>query len=181
MVSWTKCYIIWAICELETRLGLQMSRIWGCDCRRDMDWILNLLTPLVTTNYIATANLHNSQFTTAHAKPFPAYCIFTCRPLATASNSGDSSAFRAQVLPSSSLVQNCPPATPSTGLGSSLYSLAPDPTENTVYNYSSIVACIYVVAGTCVPNRCLAIDVSSGSTIPNFRHHVTIFFCLFPE
>jgi hypothetical protein len=53
-----------------------------------------------TSNYIATANLHNSQITTAPAKPFPACCVFTNRSLATASNSGDSSASRAQVLAS---------------------------------------------------------------------------------
>jgi hypothetical protein len=123
-------------------------------------WIgLDLLTPLLTTsNDSATANLHNSHFTTAHAKRFPASCVFTCRSLATVSNSRDS------------------PTIPSTGLGSSLYSFGTYPTENTVSNNSSIVACIYVAAGTCVPSRRLLVDVSSGSTIPNFRRHFTIFF-----
>jgi hypothetical protein len=62
-------------------------------------FIDHLYTPLGTTsNYSATANFHNSQTTTAPAKPFPACCVFTTRSLATASNSGDSSASRAQVL-----------------------------------------------------------------------------------
>jgi hypothetical protein len=36
------------------------------------------------------ADLHNSQITTAPAKPFPAFFVFTSHSLATASNSGDS-------------------------------------------------------------------------------------------
>jgi hypothetical protein len=56
-------------------------------------FIDHLYTPLRTTsNYSATANLHNSRFTTAGAKPFLACRVSTYRPLATASNSGDSSA-----------------------------------------------------------------------------------------
>jgi hypothetical protein len=36
----------------------------GCDYRRGMDWILDLLTQLGTTsNYSATANLHILQIT----------------------------------------------------------------------------------------------------------------------
>jgi hypothetical protein len=70
---------------------------------------------LLTSDYSAIAHLHNSHFTTAPAKPFPAY-VFTGRSLATPSNSGHSSAFRAQVLPSSTLLQNCLPAIPSTEL-----------------------------------------------------------------
>jgi hypothetical protein len=52
--------------------------------------------PLIHT-YGATANLHNSQITTAHAKPFRVCCVFTSRSLATASNSRDSSASCVQV------------------------------------------------------------------------------------
>jgi hypothetical protein len=37
-----------------------------------------------TSNYSATDNLHNLQITTAPAKHFPAYCVFTSRSLATA-------------------------------------------------------------------------------------------------
>jgi hypothetical protein len=61
----------------------------------------HLYTPLgITSSYNATANLHNSQITTAPAKPFPACCVFISRFLATASNSGDYSASRSQVLSS---------------------------------------------------------------------------------
>jgi hypothetical protein len=58
-----------------------------------------------TSNYNATANLHNSQIATAPAKPFPACCLH--QPfLAAASNSGDSSPSRVQVLSSQLPVQN---------------------------------------------------------------------------
>jgi hypothetical protein len=42
---------------------------------------------------------HNLQITTRLARPLPAGCVLTSRSLATASKSGDSFAFRAQVLP----------------------------------------------------------------------------------
>jgi hypothetical protein len=51
-----------------------------------------------TSNYTATANLHNSQITTGPAKLFPACCVFTSRSLTTASNTGDSSTSQAQDL-----------------------------------------------------------------------------------
>jgi hypothetical protein len=59
-----------------------------------------------TSNCSATDNLHISQITTAHAKPFPACCVFISRSLATTSNSGESSASRAQVFSSQTSVQN---------------------------------------------------------------------------
>jgi hypothetical protein len=55
------------------------------------------------------ANLHNSQITTTNAKPFLACYVFTSRSLAKASNSGDSSASRTQVLSSEPPVQNSTP------------------------------------------------------------------------
>jgi hypothetical protein len=76
-----------------------------CDNRRGLDWWMDLLTTY-TSNYSATANLHNSQITTEHFKPFPACCVFTSRSLATAANSGDSSASRAHFLYSQPLLQN---------------------------------------------------------------------------
>jgi hypothetical protein len=55
-----------------------------------MNWILDLLTPLITTsNYSATSNFHISQFTIATAKHFPACYIFNSRSLALATNSGN--------------------------------------------------------------------------------------------
>jgi hypothetical protein len=41
---------------------------------------------------------------------------------------------------------------------------------------SSIIACVFVAAGMCLPSRCLVMDVCSGSTIPAFRRHVTVWF-----
>jgi hypothetical protein len=80
----------------------------------------------------------------------------------------------------------------SAGLGSSLYSLGSVPTENTASwqfpccyigvfnsplyrNGSSILACVFISAGTCLPSRCLAINVYPASTIPAFRQHGTLF------
>jgi hypothetical protein len=109
--------------------------------------MLDLLTALWnTSNYNATADAHTLQFTTAAAKPFPVWCAFNSRFLATASNSRDSSASCAQVLSSQSPLQNSrlptlnsPSISLSAGLGYSLYILGADPTENTVSNNSSIV------------------------------------------
>jgi hypothetical protein len=58
-----------------------------------------------TSSYSATTNLHNSQITTAPAKPFPACIVFTSRSLTVASNSGDSSASHPQVLSSQTPMQ----------------------------------------------------------------------------
>jgi hypothetical protein len=72
------------------------------------EWIYWLLIPRrfgTTSNYSTAANLHNSKITTAPAKFFPACCVFTSRSLATDSNSRDSSASRAQVLPSPTPLQ----------------------------------------------------------------------------
>jgi hypothetical protein len=56
-------------------------------------FIDHLYPPLRTTsNYSAIADLHTLQITTESTKHFPAYCVFTSRSLATASNSEDSSA-----------------------------------------------------------------------------------------
>jgi hypothetical protein len=64
-------------------------------------FIYHLYTRLgPTSDYNTTANLQNSQIITALAKTFTAFCIFTSRSLATASNSRDSSASRAQVISS---------------------------------------------------------------------------------
>jgi hypothetical protein len=42
--------------------------------------------------------------------------------------------------------------------------------------------CLFVAAETCLPNRCTAMDVRSGSTIPALRYHVTLeYICLFAQ
>jgi hypothetical protein len=38
----------------------------------------------------------------------------------------------------------------------------------------SIVTCVFVEAGMCLPSRCLAMNVYSDFTIPAFRRHVTV-------
>jgi hypothetical protein len=43
-------------------------------------------------------NLHDAQIATERLNLFAAYCVFTSPSLATASNNGDSSASRAQVV-----------------------------------------------------------------------------------
>jgi hypothetical protein len=80
-------------------------------------------------------------------------------------------------------------STNSSQLNSSSQPLCKDRTENAVSSNtpilvslpihcletgSSIVACLFVSEGICLPSRCLAIDVSSGSMIPAFGRHVTI-------
>jgi hypothetical protein len=60
-------------------------------------WITRFIDHLqvITTSnydYNTVAGFHTLQMTTAHTKPFPACSVFTRRFLATASNSGYSSA-----------------------------------------------------------------------------------------
>jgi hypothetical protein len=47
-----------------------------CDYRRGLGWWLDLSTAYtITSNYTATADLHNLQITAVPAKPFPACCL----------------------------------------------------------------------------------------------------------
>jgi hypothetical protein len=46
---------------------------------------------------------------------------------------------------------------------------------------SSIVACVFISAGTYLPSRCLAMNVCSGSAVPAFSRHVVIYFNYFYE
>jgi hypothetical protein len=74
-----------------------------------VNWIFCIYTTQhgATSNYSATANLHNSQITTACTKPFQACFVFTIHSLGTTDNSEDSSTSHSQVVPSLTLVQNC--------------------------------------------------------------------------
>jgi hypothetical protein len=80
----------------------------------------------------------------------------------------------------------------SAGLGSSLYSLWADTTENTVFsqflycyrdmftsslhrNGSSIVR-VFISSRSCLPSRCQAMNVYSSSAILSFRRHATVSF-----
>jgi hypothetical protein len=40
---------------------------------------------------------------------------------------------------------------------------------------SYIAACVLISAGTCLPSRCPAVNVYSGSAVPVSRRHVTVF------
>jgi hypothetical protein len=52
-----------------------------------------------TSTYSATASFHTLQITATNIKSSPAFGVFNSRSLANASNSGDSSDSRTQVLP----------------------------------------------------------------------------------
>jgi hypothetical protein len=120
------------VCVYNYRRGMHF--ITGC--------IDHLYTPLITTrNYSATANLHTLQFTTAPAKPFPACCVLTIRSLATSSNSGGSSASRAEVLSSPTLLQNCLPAVSSETLNPGLCYNCQLPAANYLVAVSSRLFC----------------------------------------
>jgi hypothetical protein len=102
-----------------------------------------------TSNYSAIADLHILQITTASAEPFIVCCIFTSRSLATVSNSGDSSASCTQVLPP---VQNSTELiTPTVLVKTSRHG---PHRKHRLYSSKSVVACVFVATGTCVPSRC---------------------------
>jgi hypothetical protein len=132
-------------------MSIILSRVWvTTDGVRICERIYWLLIHRTTSNYSATASLHNSQITTAPAKPFLACCVFTSCSLATASNSGDSSASRSQVLASQTPIQNwlgrpnCPPYN----------SLTRTTQTHPVSNSTSVVARWFFAAGTCLLSRC---------------------------
>jgi hypothetical protein len=98
--------------------------------------------------------LHNSQTTTAPVKHFPACSVFTRRSLATAFNSGGSSASRAQILSPQPPMQNSSGLTtlPGTPI---VFKITPrhGPRTNILFQQYSIVACVFVAAGTCLLSR----------------------------
>jgi hypothetical protein len=113
----------------------------------------HLYTRLGTTNNSsASANLPNSQITTAFAKPFQACCVFTSRSLATASNSVDSSALHAHVLSSQLPVQNSTELVAPTVLV--IRSQHESHRKHPVSNSNSTVVCVFVEEGTCLLSRC---------------------------
>jgi hypothetical protein len=126
----------------------------------DIGFIDNLYIRLGTTsNYSATFNLHNSQMTTAHAKSFPACCVFTSRSLPTASNNGHSSASRSYVPSSQTSVHNW--------LG------CPNHLLYNSFSRSSIKQYVSVARGMCLLSRCLKtvlVYLSSGRCIVTALH-----------
>jgi hypothetical protein len=68
------------------------------DYRRGLDWCMDLLATYTPASELQAVTAQ-PLISTVAVKPLPACCVFTSRSLTTASNSGDSSASRAQVLP----------------------------------------------------------------------------------
>jgi hypothetical protein len=144
--------------DLKSNILLDIVTIWRVtvDGVWIGEWIDYLYTRLGTTScYSGTASLHSIHITTVSAKYFPACCVFTSRPLATASNSGDSSVSRAQVLYSRTPVQS------SLGRPNCLQdsSSARTTWKHPVSNSTSIVARRSIAAGTCLPSCCLVTDL----------------------
>jgi hypothetical protein len=134
-----------------------------CDYRRGTDWCMGLLT-----TYIHQSELQLIKppllISTVHRLPqhplslLPVCCV-NSHSLVTSSNSGDSSASRAHVVTARRISYTW---TLSARLGSLLYSLGADPTENTASISFSIVVMgglpsespDIVSTGTCLPSRC---------------------------
>jgi hypothetical protein len=55
-----------------------------------------------------------------------------------------------------------------------LYTLSTDCTENTASEKTSVIVCVSIAKGVCLPSHCLAMAAYSGSIIQAFIHHVTI-------
>jgi hypothetical protein len=117
----------------------------------DTGFIDHLYTRLGTTcNYSATANLHTLQNTVANTKSSPTCSVFNSRSLATASNNGDSSASRSQILLSQRLLQSSTPNPQRTGFVFFITPLRGPHRKHRPF----IVTCVFVAAGTCLSSRC---------------------------
>jgi hypothetical protein len=165
-----------------------VSRVLGLCCRQGMDWMLGLLTTLTYSSSLRVIERHRwSPRFTVHRYALGFSVVSWQRILIpylykSYCNCSTYEAFFSQQhscissQSSSSAVSRCSFIT-SVGLGSSLYSLGVDPTENTVYIITVpqyLDCCLFVAAGTCLSSRCLAKNVQSLSTIPAFRRNVTI-------
>jgi hypothetical protein len=98
-----------------------------------------------TSNYTSIADLHKSQFTAVPIKPFSACCAFTNRSLATASNNGNFSASRVQVLSSQPPLQN--------SVHCSVLIIISRHGSHRKHR-SSTISFVSVAVGTCLPIRC---------------------------
>jgi hypothetical protein len=99
----------------ETKDGIRIG--YRTYCPRTHNSELHVITALSLISTIYSTP-------TATAKPFPGCCVLTSHSLATASNNGEFSVFRAQTLPSPTLVQNFLPAMFSTELDHHLFSVS---------------------------------------------------------
>jgi hypothetical protein len=124
--------------------------------RQGLDWWIDLLTTCthhselqIITALLIISTLYKSR----QLSLFPACCVSNSCSLATASNSGDSSASLAHIVAVQQISRNW---THSASLGSSLYSLGAEPTENTSTNSFSVVvmgSCLAIarISPTCLP------------------------------
>jgi hypothetical protein len=112
------------------------------DCRRGLDWWLDLFTTLPQDSELQVITI-----TATNTKSSPACSIFTCSFLVRASNSGGSSAsaltpFQAGHRPTTELTL---------AYNISVWTIK----KHGVFNNTSIGACVYVAAGTCLQSICL--------------------------
>jgi hypothetical protein len=179
--------------------GVAIDGVW-------IGWLdlLYFYTQLVTTCiYSAIADLHTLQFTVTHTLGIS---VFTSRILATKFNSLVVTAHSKchctiaymkssihNLISTNSLLSllkhpaelNCTQHStnsqlfPQLAWGLRYIASGPTPQKTPFVTNSSIVAHVFTVAGTCLPSRCLAMNIYSGSTIPAFRRHVTLCIYLY--
>jgi hypothetical protein len=134
------CYVLGVcvcvcVCERET------------DYRQNMEWILDLLTQLGTTNNSRTiVDLHTLQITVANSKSFPASIVFSRCFLVTDINSGDLSASHPQILPVWQISHSWTFSVPSSTIVSCLFSL-PCRAELSVEWFAPVVFLITTLHG----------------------------------
>jgi hypothetical protein len=114
--------------------------VYGVTVDGLLNWVLDLLISLntqqvITVNYSDIANFHTLPTTLS----FPASSVFTRRFLITASNNGYSSVSGLKSSLNGGPIPN----------GYSCSNCFPYRVENTVFNNTSIVACLSVAVGSC--------------------------------
>jgi hypothetical protein len=102
-----------------------------------------------TINYKVDVDLYTSQITTAHAKP-QSFIVFLSCCLVTDLSNGDSSASVLTPLPVNKYCSH--EITAPTSLV--ITSRRGPHRKHPVSNRNSIVACVFVASGTCIPSRC---------------------------
>jgi hypothetical protein len=158
--------------------GTKYCHVCKSDYRRGLDWwigfIDHLYTPVATTsNYSALANLHTLQITTAPAKPFSSLLsssAVSCKRLVIQWRFFSFPRSRrycpANIPQLNSRAISCePPLQTSTELPTLNSQLTTELVNLIAFKItprcgphrkhtSSIVACVFVFAGTCLPSRC---------------------------
>jgi hypothetical protein len=127
--------------------------ILGSDYKRGMDWILDVLTTCTHHSELQVITALSLIFTLYKSpqhplSPFPTCCVFNSRSLATASNSGDSSAFRAHVVARRLTLDiwnplNCQPSTSRIALIVFLNTTLRRPNRKHRFQQYCIVVCVF--------------------------------------